>query len=280
MTTQQTAIEKATDEIEQALRECSSDAIRELPQMKQAIKLAGGVRAMRLALSDKVVEELFMPLQGTPLGFRTDKDTERGYPVGAVKECVIEALIRGFQVVGNEFNIIAGRAYFTKEGFERKVRQFPGLTNLDLRPGVPTQKEGGALVPYRATWLLQGKPMELVRDLVKNDRGELVGDERIPIRVNGGMGADAILGKAKRKILAQIFELISGTTIPDGDVIDVVGEVVGTPPRSAAAEATEDLIEKHKAKVAAKKNGEKATSPANADPAADKDGVPEPGAGG
>ncbi len=285
-----TAIEKTTAgaiaTINNALKDCSIDQVRELPAMEQAIVLANGMRALRAALTDEIVGKLLMPLQGSSLGFRTDKDAGQGYSIEVVRDCAIEAMIRGFQPVGNEFNIIASRAYFTKEGFTRKVSEFPGLTDLEFEIGVPhIAGDKGALVPYTARWKLNGKPDQIVRDLLKREDGS-VSDQRIPIRVNSGMGADAILGKARRKILAQIYEKVSGAKFAptDGDAIDTTGEnvpeVSGEPQKSANEKAAEELAAKHRAKVAeARKNG-KAPAEESKDPAIDSSGHAEPGANG
>jgi len=268
-----TAIEKATSDITKALETCSFDMVQQMPMMQRAMVVASGIQAMRAALTDDVMKKLFMPLQGSRLGFRTDKDRDGGYPIDVVRDALIEAMIRGFQPVGNEFNIIATSCYITKEGLDRKVAEFPGITDLAFQPGVPnmSQNGGGALVPYHVTYRLNGVRCEIRRDLIKNADGS-VSDQRIPVRVNGGMGADAILGKAKRKILAQLYDRLTGSKIstPDGDVLDTVGESVAEetkPPneQKAGTDAqVDELVEKHKKQAAeAKKNG-KATESAAA----------------
>lgn len=250
------AIERATTDITKALESCAIDKISALPQMQQAIVLAGGMKAMRAALTEDVVKQLFMPLQGTSLGFRTDNDKGGGYDWVTVRDCVIESMVRGFQVVGNEFNIISGRAYFTREGFERRVTEWPGLSALELSPGVPhTVADKGALVPYRARWLLNGKPMELVRDLVKDPTTGEVRDQRIPVRLNSGMGPDGALGKARRKMLAAILDRLTGAkfTTVDGDALETEGvEVPGgeakppsSPAATGAASQVDELVAKH-----------------------------------
>lgn len=267
-----TAIEKATNEITKALETCSVEHIKALPTMQKAIMLAQGVQAMRAALTDEVVNRLFMPLQGTRLGFRTDKDTGDGYPITVVRECLIEAMIRGFQPVGNEFNIIAGNAYFTKEGFERKLSELEGLTDLAFHPGVPVLKDGGALVPYRVTYCYNGVAGEVKRDLVQAE-DKSVSDQRIPVKVNNGMGADGIMGKAKRKLMAQLYDKLTGSKMstPEGDVVDTVGETVSeeatasTPPdqqKPATDQKIDELVDKHKKQGAEKKTGDNAKAPA------------------
>jgi hypothetical protein len=195
----------------------------------RAFRMAAAIRALHNAITDEMMKDL-MHLQGTTLGFLTDKDDPAknnppGYPAAEVKLVAIEAALLGAYWVGNEFNIISNRPYLTKNFFTRKLREFPGLTDLKLSPGVPVLVgDKGALVPYVATWKLNGKDMRIERLLRKlDDKSDL--DERIPIRVNSGMGADAILGKAERKLKAQIYNLLTGSDLTDGDVDEVPGKV-------------------------------------------------------
>uniref|UniRef100_A0A6M3JLW5 Uncharacterized protein n=1 Tax=viral metagenome TaxID=1070528 RepID=A0A6M3JLW5_9ZZZZ len=226
------------DEIEQIVETCDANAtIEGRTGFKHAKALAMGIAELRRLITDDIVKVVFMPLQGTSLGFKTDKDREGGYDIRTVKECLIEALIRGVRATGNEFNIISGQTYLTKNGLDRLVREWPGLTNLELSAGAPAETPGGALVPYRATWLLVGELHTLVR--VKD--GDF--DGRVPIRVNKGMGVDGILGKAKRKILAMIYERLAGVhlNIPEGDVDELpLGN--GTKPIAGGKQGVHDAL--------------------------------------
>ncbi len=223
---QSQAIERVSAGIEQTIRECGIHALRGQPAFIQAVNMARGIRALRELLTDKFVEETFMPLQGTPLGFLTDrdnaKDGPRQYTVAVVRDVLIEAFLRGFQPVGNEFNIIAGRFYGAKAGFERIVTEFPGLTDLKLDIGVPVNTDKGfALVPMEASWFLHGVQDTLSCRYTKD--GETVTDTRIPVRVNAGMGPDAVLGKATRKMYARVYQRLTGCSreVIDGDVDEV-----------------------------------------------------------
>lgn len=180
--------------------------------------MASAMGELRRCLSTEALAAA-MQLQGTALGFKTDKDREGGYPPEAVKECLIEAVLRGVYPVGNEFNIISGRAYITKEGYTRLVGEIKGLTNLRLIPGVPATTGGGALVPYIATWMLNGKAQRL--DCVEGrDSGGNKIDGRIAVRVNANMGVDAIIGKATRKMLKRVYEYITGSRHDDHEDIE------------------------------------------------------------
>lgn len=208
----------------------------------RAFRMAAAIRALHNAITEDMMKDI-MHLQGTGLGFLTDKDDPAknnppGYPAADVKVVAIEAALLGAYWVGNEFNIISCRPYLTKNFFTRKLREFPGLTHLELSPGVPVLVgDKGALVPYVATWKYNGQPMKIERLLTKiDDKTDL--DERIPIRVNSGMGADAILGKAERKIKAQIYNLLTGSDLTDGDVDEAL------PGKSQPVRGLDDLTKR------------------------------------
>lgn len=186
------------------VEEFGPKALAKVEEISKAFKLAEGVKRVR-ALVLQVAPQI-MPLQGTPLGFRTDKDKDGGYPLAVVAECATEALLRGLRLHGNEWNIIGGRCYVAQAGVARLVAELEGVTDLEHQPGVPVMRDGGAIVEYTVTWRLNGQPMQLTR--------------KIPVRVNAGMGVDAILGKAKRKALAAVHERLTGSVLTDGEADD------------------------------------------------------------
>lgn len=208
--------EGALQELDDIAREANRSVIASLGQFKQALVMAGAVRKMNDVITDYMMGDI-MALQGTSLGFRTDKDAGQGYPLPVVKQCLIEAVLYGARPVGNEFNIISGRVYLTKEFYSRAVREWHGLTDLRLMPEVPQMSNNGALVGYRASWKLNGTPQSLEK--VKTEDA----DNRIPVKVNSGMGADAVLGKATRKMLHAIYGQLTGAyeALPEGDVSDM-----------------------------------------------------------
>lgn len=200
----------------------------------QAIKVAGAMNQLRSMIDDEVIDA-FMPLQGSALGFKTDKDATGGYPKAVIKEVMIEATLKGAQMVGNQVNIIGGRFYATLQFFENyfKVAAKDRVTDLRLDPGVPKTTADGTIVTYKASWKLDGKPDSIERV--------------IPIRVNSGMGPDAILGKAKRKILAAIYERVTGTTITEGDAEDAGNAAINVDAKPM--EVVQGLDEETKAKL-------------------------------
>jgi hypothetical protein len=257
----QEVIDAAITSIETSLAECSIEKLAGLGELKQALSLANGMKALRAALTKEVVTDLLLPLQGSALGFRTDEDKNGGYGWEIVRDCAIEAFVRGYSPVGNEWNIIAARVYATKEGLDRKLREFPDLTDVEYRPGVPhLPHDKGALVPYTVRYRYKGQRGEIVCDFVRDpkDAKVILGDQRIPVRVNGGMGADAILGKARRKIMAKLLDRLLGgkITTPDGDIGEAADVLTTAEPaptngdvkesKSAQEAALQEVLSKHK----------------------------------
>lgn len=216
-------VEETTAKIEKVLDKCNAQALAKMPPMTQAVELARGVHALRREMSQEFVSKVFMPLQGSPLGFVTDRDNAkegpREYPWEVVRDCMIEGMIKGLRPVNNEINIIAGRAYAAKNGVTRLVAEMQGLTDLRVKFAAPNVKDGEARVQAVASWKWDGKPMKLERIYEKQADGSLF-DGRISVRVNRAMGTDAILGKAKRKLFYEIHEIVTGTKFTGGLGID------------------------------------------------------------
>jgi hypothetical protein len=172
-------------------------------------------------------------LQNTSLGFQTDR-RDTGYPLEVVKECLIDAVLSGVSVVGNEFNIIAGRAYITKNGMLHKLSNVDGLS-YTMTPGIPKMAgEGGAAIIMQIEWTFNGKTNK--KDLA------------LAVRINKGMGADAIVGKATRKAAAWLYQTVTGQTVDEGEanesapVIEAKVSAIDTAPATEpAASETGDL---------------------------------------
>lgn len=172
----------------------------------KAFTVAACIDKIKQALTPVVMKPI-EKLQGSPLGFRTDRDSKGGYESNTLKEALIEAVMCGLMPCGNQFNIIGGRMYITKEGFTYLLRQVPDLA-YTINFGVPVNKNGGAIVHTEILWSRD------VTGMSKPNRKVL----EIPVRVNNGMGADAILGKADRKAKCWLYNNVTGNTLNDGEV--------------------------------------------------------------
>lgn len=194
-------------------------AVTESP-FKSALTLARAMGELRELLTPEVMAPI-MALMNSPLGFLTDRtgranwkgETKPLYSVETVRDCVIEATLRGFSVVGNEMNIIADRFYAAKAGLSRRVKQIPTLSEYKDGIGIPKvqvsddegkRKRTGALVTCWATWKIHGIPDRIDREFA------VKGDDYAT--------ADSYVGKAQRKLYAAVLERITGQSIPEGEV--------------------------------------------------------------
>lgn len=194
--------------VEAKIGQVQADQLGLKSKLEAAVSMARAIRELRAAITPGMMAAI-MPLMNSPLGFRTDRPNKKNqnpYSEEQVKTVVIEALIRDLRLVGNEFNIIAERLYVTKEGFTRKIAEFPGLTNFTLTMGVPTASDDGAIVKCRATWLLHGSPDAI--------------DREIAVHTDDYSTFDQVLGKADRKMRAAVYNKLAGSgfmALPDGE---------------------------------------------------------------
>jgi len=173
-------------------------------QFKRMFMLGAVMSELKALLTPQVMQPV-MALQNSPIGFLTDKK-ETGYPVDVVRAAIIEAAINGVSICGNEFNILAGRFYLTKNGLKHKLRDVEGLYK-NVTPGIPKMvSEKGAIITMHLDWTFNGEKHE--KDLT------------FAIRVNAGMGTDAIVGKATRKAYAWLYEEVTGNNVNEGDATD------------------------------------------------------------
>lgn len=191
---------------------------------ERAYTMAAAIKKLSLALTPEYMEPI-MALQGNRLGFKTDKDKDGGYKEDIVKKCLIEAVLFGLQPTGNEFNIIAGNMYATKEGLGSLLKKFNGLS-YELLPGAVNMNAGKDTAEATMTvkWMLNNAPQQ--REL------------KFAIKSNAYATPDAIIGKATRKARKWLHDTINGFEIPEGDAGDV-------PPAPAEVEgiSLEDLKE-------------------------------------
>lgn len=173
----------------------------------RAFDMAGAIKELRDVLTVEVMIPI-MELQGSRLGFKTDKDRENGYSVEIVRNCLIEAVLTGLEPTGNQFNIIAANMYVTKEGFGHLLGNHENLW-YEINPGLPTinQSRTSALIKMKLEWQIKGSSRQ-IREL------------EIPIRLDKRIGIDAIIGKATRKTRCWLWNTITGSQITDGDAAE------------------------------------------------------------
>jgi len=179
----------------------------DMDEVEKTMMIAQGIGALTRLLRENVeVVECLRYLQGMKLGYRVD---DKGpYDDTVIVNVYVEAMMRGLQPTGNQYNIIAGNFYQTKEGFDHVISNLPGLTDWWIEWGDYKTDKSTAKVDFVATWIYKEKP------------GTIKG--WVPVRVNSGSIVDAIYGKAERKVMARALKLITkSSAFDERDVSDM-----------------------------------------------------------
>lgn len=191
---------------------------------EKAFVVSSAIQVLKEKLDSNYMKPIML-LQNSRLGFLTDKK-EGGYPEEVVKNCLIDAVLIGLQPTNNEFNIIAGITYPTKEGYGSLLKKISGLKyNLTFKnPTIGSdQKQANCVV--KIDWELHGE---------KNTQ-----EIDFPIKANAYATSDQLIGKATRKARAWLYNFISGTDLPDADIQDAQFEVIKEP-KATLSQVTEN----------------------------------------
>lgn len=185
----------------------------------QAFVAVNVVNSLRKALTDEIMNAVFMPIMNTKIGFLTDcpqikngQVVKKAYEVSVVRDAIIDGVLMGLTPTNNHMNIIAGRAYPTKEGY---------------------------------TFLLKKLNVKYILD-VSYDKGSNVNFAEIPVKINyeylGQKSSfsivatvkkdtysshDALRGKAERRAKKALYEYLTGSDFGEAeDTVDISHEEV------------------------------------------------------
>jgi len=204
------------------------------------IVMAMAIKDLRDALTPEAMSAV-KELAGTSLGFMTDKQGDKQYDVNTIRECVVEAMIRGVGVVGNQFNIIAGRFYMARNGWEAKLRK-AGCTQIVPTVGKPEDiREGKAndrgFAKFTATF---GAQATCIKGSQRYSVSACLSDGidgRIEASAFGKDMSDCLpgmKGKVEARILKKLYCLACDAIEPDDEEQDRV-IIIEEPPRQDAA---------------------------------------------
>lgn len=172
------------------------------------------VQTLRNLLTRDVVEHYFTPLMGTRIGFLTDRDkpkkdksgnlsAQSPYEWSVVRDCIIDAACLGLAPIKNQFNIIAGNMYPTKEGFTRLLKtigcKYFIYTSEDKNP----PQAQTALIECRVSYEYKGEGKEFIYKATP--------------KKDGYSSLDQLKGKAERKAKKALYEYLTGTDLGDAD---------------------------------------------------------------
>lgn len=187
--------------------------------IENSLIVANAIGFLRESLTPEIMAPI-MALQGSKLGFKTDRDVVKnpstgkyekgpGYPFEIVKDCFTEMSLIGLLPTGNMWNIIAGNAYITKEGGTYLLKNLvPGLKYAIMFPEVnQSDDKKTANVKANIKWELNGEKREENIDF--------------PVKSDAYTTFDSLIGKADRKAKVWLYNQVSGLNISDGDIEDI-----------------------------------------------------------
>lgn len=267
-------IVEAQEKFELAMRNAS--AIDIVNNFGAAFNAAQVIGLLREALTDEVMNAVFMPLMNTKVGFRTDRDgkpDKNGQPkplygIPTVRDAIIDAAIIGLLPTGNQFNIISGTMYPTKEGYTVLLKKIGAKYIIDVQQD-RSQNPAFAEFPCKITYAFNGEKNSLtVVATVRRDQYS---------------SNDQLRGKAERRAKKALYEYLTGTDYGDADetssrpnaLIDAVaveisehanaGGAIGIEPEEAsyteAATATSESAQPQTAPQAIQEQPQAATQP-------------------
>ncbi|WP_290449135.1 hypothetical protein [Bacteroides congonensis] len=267
-------IVEAQEKFELAMRNAS--AIDIVNNFGAAFNAAQVIGLLREALTDEVMNAVFMPLMNTKVGFRTDRDGKPDkngrpkplYDIPTVRDAIIDAAIIGLLPTGNQFNIISGTMYPTKEGYTVLLKKIGAKYIIDVQQD-RSQNPAFAEFPCKITYAFNGEKNSLtVVATVRRDQYS---------------SNDQLRGKAERRAKKALYEYLTGTDYGDADetssrpnaVIDAVaveisehanaGGAIGIEPEEAsyteAATATSESAQPQTAPQAIQEQPQAATQP-------------------
>lgn len=208
--------------LNQVCKTCQAEmalAEREGDDMVKTMIAAAAMNQLRALLTDEVMADV-MQLVGSPLGISVENNAQ--WPMPVVRDVVLAGLLQGARIVGGEMHIASGKLYLRKEYWERRFKEFDGVT--DVRPpdlGLPRYQrlvdKDYATVQCKLSYRFKNKPYVLDR----------TGDSAITVLCNSGMKLDAIHGKVKKRLYQTAFAVVSGQHVVDDEDGTIEGTIVG-----------------------------------------------------
>ncbi len=252
-------LEQASGEIDKVIAECAPLCLQTQETFTATLRVADGVKKLRqLFLSHAGIKDTVLAMKDTRLGFLTDRSEKAvaaarngnkplvPYSYNEIAECCVEAMLKGYRITNNEFNIIAGNFYPAKNGKYRKIIEYPGVANFQYTTTPPQYDPDGkyAKVQGFASWAKDG-----VRQVLGHSDAEkgVQDTQTFKIRVNAYMGEDAVIGKAQSKLFSRVLERLTGRV--EAETTDVEfgeGPVVEMP---TTEDKTKEKAEALKAKL-------------------------------
>lgn len=214
----------AKEKFELACKDAS--ALQIVSNFGAAFTAVNVIALLREAMTDEVMDKVFMPLMNTKIGFLTDRNGRARsggraplplYTRDIVRDCIIDAVAIGLLPTGNQFNIIAERMYPTKEGYTSLLRKLGVKYFIDTSYD-KGQTQNFAEIPCKINYEYNGEKngFSIIATVKKDDYSS----------------HDQLRGKAERKAKKALYEYITGSDFGDADeqssvpIVDAVAEEI------------------------------------------------------
>ena len=214
----------AKEKFELACKDAS--ALQIVSNFGAAFTAVNVIALLREAMTDEVMDKVFMPLMNTKIGFLTDRNGRARsggraplplYARDIVRDCIIDAVTIGLLPTGNQFNIIAERMYPTKEGYTSLLRKLGVKYFIDTSYD-KGQTQNFAEIPCKINYEYNGEKngFSIIATVKKDDYSS----------------HDQLRGKAERKAKKALYEYITGCDFGDADeqssvpIVDAVAEEI------------------------------------------------------
>lgn len=214
----------AKEKFELACKDAS--ALQIVSNFGAAFTAVNVIALLREAMTDEVMDKVFMPLMNTKIGFLTDRNGRARsggraplplYTRDIVRDCIIDAVTIGLLPTGNQFNIIAERMYPTKEGYTSLLRKLGVKYFIDTSYD-KGQTQNFAEIPCKINYEYNGEKngFSIIATVKKDDYSS----------------HDQLRGKAERKAKKALYEYITGCDFGDADeqssvpTVDAVAEEI------------------------------------------------------
>lgn len=214
----------------------------------ESLSIAKAVSDLKnIMLRSQEIKEVVMDMANNRMGFLTDRTPaiiaknqrenkwpSRHYSYEELVDPIVEGLLKGYRISGNEINIISGQFYATKNGNSRMIFDNQSVKNFSYNNSPVELSDGGKKAKVRAwaKWIQDGKPVSIGVDA----DDELI----IQVRVNSFMGEDAVIGKVHAKLFKRVLERITGRITPEASDIDVI-DITPQPENQGRIGATEAM---------------------------------------
>lgn len=208
METKPAIIKAAEEKFALACKEAS--ALNIIDNFTAAFTAVGIVSMLRDAMTDEVMDRVFMPLMNTKIGFLTDHTgrpkksghTDPPYSREIVRDAIIDGICIGLSPTGNQINIIAEKMYPTKEGYTALLKKVGCKYFLNIGYDKGTNPNY-AEIPVKISYEYKGEKKEFgITATVKKD---------------GYSSHDQLRGKAERRAKKVLYEFLTGCDFGDAD---------------------------------------------------------------